>query len=63
MNSILDFSRLDPVSGDLELVVETPHEMEQSVAVWLDCVARPVPSDTVRTGRKGITAISRVKVA
>jgi hypothetical protein len=62
VNSILNFGRLDTVPGDLELVVDTPHEMEQSVGVSLNCIARAVPSGTVRAGCKGVAVISRVKV-
>ena len=63
VNSILNFGRLDAVARDLQLVVYTPHEMEQPVGVPLDGVARAIPRDTIRVGCKGVTAVSRVKVA
>jgi hypothetical protein len=47
VNGILNFDRLDAVPGDLELVVDAPHEMEQPVAASLHCVACAIPSDTV----------------
>src|SRR5690242_10519120 len=42
VNGILNFGRLDPVPGDLELVVDTPYEMEQPVTVAHDRIAGAV---------------------
>ena len=63
MNNILNFGGLDAVPGNLQLVVDTPHKMEQPAAILLDGVARAVPSCAIRVGGKGVTAIWRVKVA